>query len=257
MANVPEPFRAPLVYELPGMDQVPVETDLVYRTIADRELHMDVYHPPGQRPGERRPAVLFVHGDARPEILACAKDWGAYIGWGRLTALSGLVGITFNHRSTEGRTLMGEACSDVAAALSYVRENAGRLGVDPDRICFWVCSAGGFKLKLALEENPSYIRCAVAYYPVLELTEEALQEFSAIRYVSPQAAPMLLVRAGLDHPALNTGIDRFVQAALAQNMALDLCNHPTGEHAFDIRNPGERSREIIEQTLAFMVRHLL
>lgn len=267
MVEIPERFRTPLVYTLPGMEQVPVVKDLVYSQADGLALHMDVYRPVDLRPGERRPAVLFVHGDAPPEVLTHAKEWGAYTSWGRLAACNGLVGITFNHRSTQARTRMAEACSDVLAAIEYVRTNAAALGVDPDSLCFWVCSAGGLKLKLVLQENPTFIRCTVAYYPLMDLTawrehtpttfsDEVLQEFSAINYVSPLAAPILLVRAGLDHPALNSGIDRFVQAALAQNMRLDLYNHPAGEHAFDTRNANARSREIIALTLAFMNRHL-
>lgn len=267
MPEIPERFRAPVVYALPGMDGVEVRRDLVYRHVEDRKLLMDIYRAPDQVTGERRPAVLFVHGDAPPAILAHAKDWGAYTSWGRLAAVSGLVGITFTHRSTEGRTRLQEACDDVQAAIDYVRSHGEELGVDPDRLCLWVCSAGGFKLKLALASNPTFIRCTVAYYPVLDLmpgreqtppaiSDETLQSFSTIRCVSGEAAPMLLVRAGLDHPVLNGALDAFVQAALAVNMPLALYNHPTGEHAFDIRNPGPRSSEIIGQTLAFMVQHL-
>lgn len=267
MAEIPERFRAPVVYALPGMDSVLVRQDLVYRQVDEQALLMDVYRHPDHGPGEQRPAVLFVHGDAPPEVLAQAKDWGAYTSWGRLAAVSGLVGITFTHRSSVGRTRLREVCEDVQAAIGYVRTNAAELGVDPDRLCLWVCSAGGFKLKLVLAENPAFIRCIVAYYPVLDLvplrehtpstvTDETLREFSAIRYVSAQAAPMLLVRAGLDGAILNGALDAFVQAALAANMPLDLHNHPTGEHAFDIRNPGPRSAEIVAHTLAFMQRHL-
>lgn len=270
MADIPEHLQRPVVYTQPGMTEIPVQRDRVYREVDGVQLKMDVYTPPGLVPGERRPAVIFVHGDAPPAVLAQAKDWGQYVGWGQLAASSGLVGITFTHRSAEGRTRLPEACSDVATAIDYVRSHAADLGVDPDRLGFWVCSGGGFKLKLALGATPTppaYIRCIVAYYPVLDLSgfreytppevsDETLRSFSAITYVSGQAAPLLLVRAGLDHPALNAGIDRFVQAAAAQNMALDFYNHPTGEHGFDVANPGARSQEIIAQTLAFMQRHL-
>lgn len=262
--ELPAPFRAPLVYAVPGMESVAAKQDLTYRQVGETPLQMDIYRPLNAAPGERRPAVLFVHGDASPEILAHAKDWGAYVGWGQLAAGSGLVGITFNHRSTAGRTRMPDACSDVAAALEYVRTNADALGVDPDRLCFWVCSAGGLKLKVALQGPPAFIRCIVAYYPLLDLTgapvavsPEILAEYSAVNYIKPGMAPMLLARAGLDHPAFNAGIDRFVEGALAQNLPLEVINHPTGEHAFDIRNPGERSQYIISHTLAFMRHHLL
>jgi acetyl esterase/lipase len=265
---IPEPMRAPLVYSLPGMEQVHVQEELVYREIDGQSLHMDIYRPADMVAGERRPAVLFVHGDAPPEILAHAKDWGAYVSWGRLAALNGLVGVTFNHRSTERRTRMPDTCADVAAALDYVRSNAATLGIDPDRLCFWVCSAGGMKLVPVLTENPDYIRCIVAYYPLLDLmptretippevSDETLQAYSAVNFVTGMAAPLLLARAGRDFPAFNQGIDRFIQAALTANAQLDLYTHPTGEHGFDVRNADERSREIIAHTLTFMRRHLL
>lgn len=267
MVAIPEPLRAPIVHTEPGMESVSVRKDLVYRELDDAHLRMDVYEPVGAAPGERRPAVLFVHGDAPPEMLTHAKEWGQYSSWGRLAAATGMVGVTFSHRSTQGRTRMAEACADVAAAIAYVGANADELGIDADRLCFWVCSAGGMKLRLVLEENPAFIRCTVAYYPLLDLTDlrgdtpasvtdTELEAFSAIRYVGPGAAPMLLVRAGLDRPAFNVGIDRFVQAALAHNVPLELYNHPAGHHGFDVRNSDDRSREIIKQTLAFMTRHL-
>src|SRR5690348_3642928 len=93
-----------IVYTLPGMEQVPVRNDVPYKSVEGESLLLDVYTPSGLAPSARRPAVLFVHGDGPPDMLRHAKDWGQYTGWGRLAALSGLMGITFNHRSTEGWT---------------------------------------------------------------------------------------------------------------------------------------------------------
>ena len=36
----------PVLYELPGMDQVEVCSDLVYKTAAGQPLHANVYAPP-------------------------------------------------------------------------------------------------------------------------------------------------------------------------------------------------------------------
>src|SRR6266851_1734660 len=54
----------PVVYRVPGMDKVIVKTDLKYTTANDPNLLMDVYIPPGLGKGERRPAVVFIHGGA-------------------------------------------------------------------------------------------------------------------------------------------------------------------------------------------------
>jgi len=47
-------------------------------------------------------------------------------------------------------------------------------------------------------------------------------------------------------------MDDFVAEALRANTALELMNHPAGEHGFDIATDDARSRQIIARTLAFM-----
>jgi len=68
---------------------------------------------------------------------------------------------------------------------------------------------------------------------------------------------MLIARAGLDAPALNASIDRLIAAALAGNMDIDVMNHSTGHHGFDILDDNARSREIIHTTLEFMKTHVV
>ena len=125
-----------IVYALPGMDEVPVRKDVPYKTVDGESLLLDVYTPPGSAPVEQRPAVLFVHGDVPPDVLSHAKDWGQYMGWGRLAGLSGLVGITFNHRSTEGWTKLLEVAGDIADLIAFVRREAPDFGLDADQITF-------------------------------------------------------------------------------------------------------------------------
>src|SRR5918998_6599312 len=86
----------PVVYSVPGMEKVGVKSNLKYTSVENANLLMDVYTPPGLAKGERRPAVLFIHGGAGAESRA--KDWGIYTSWGRLVAASGMAGVTFTHR---------------------------------------------------------------------------------------------------------------------------------------------------------------
>src|SRR4051812_3473173 len=67
----------PVVYSVPGMEKVTVKSNLKYTTVDNPNLLLDVYTPPGLSKGERRPAVIFIHGSAGAE--ARAKDWGIYI----------------------------------------------------------------------------------------------------------------------------------------------------------------------------------
>src|ERR1044071_3792933 len=112
----------PVVYSVPGMDKVTVKTNLKYTSAADPNLLMDVYGPQGWAKGERRPAVIFIHGGAGSESRP--KDWGIYITWGRLVAASGMVGVTFTHRLGYPKPLMHESGAGVGAAIAYVRAHA-------------------------------------------------------------------------------------------------------------------------------------
>lgn len=66
---------------------------------------------------------------------------------------------------------------------------------------------------------------------------------------------MFIARAGLDNPEFNDGIDRFVQLALSKNLTVEVVNHATGHHGFDIEDDNDRSREIIRRTIEFIKTH--
>jgi acetyl esterase/lipase len=263
-----EMVMMPVVYAVPGMDKVTVKSDLKYTAADNPHLLMDVYAPPGASKGERRPAVLFIHGGAGAETRP--KDWGIYVSWGRLVAASGVVGVTFTHRLGFPKPLLAEAASDVEAAVAYVRANADSLGVDKDRICLAAYSAGGPLLSAAMRDRPAHVRCLVAFYAFLDVrqsephrayeTAATLESFSPVTHLSDDAgrvAPVFIARAGLDAiPTLNDSIDRFVREALSKNAAVTLANHPRGVHGFDNQTDDERSREIIRGALDFMKTHL-
>lgn len=260
--------KLPVVYSLPGMDEVVVKSNLKYTDAGEPHLLMDVYAPPRLGKNERRPAVLFIHGSVPPGSRA--KDMGAFKSWGRLAAASGMIGVTFTHRLGFPVPRLAEADGDVSAAVNYVRANADALGVDRDRICLAAYSGGGPLLSAAMRERPAHVRCLVAFYAFLDIrqsemhkphaTLEMLERFSPVTSLGSDAgkiAPVFVARAGLDEiPTLNDSIDRFAREAISRNAAVTVVNHPRGVHAFDILTDDERSREIIRAALAFMKTHL-
>jgi dienelactone hydrolase len=246
------PRRKSVVLTISGMEHVEVRRDLEYRRVGDHRLEADVYLPGGLLPDDRLPAVIFVHGDAPPELLLGAKEWGQYTSWGRLAAASGLIGITFEHRSSEQGTRLAEAASDVLELVAFVRQGGPGGHVDADRIGVWVCSGGPpMVLPWVLRERPPFVRCVASLYGLMDGAVEALAATDG------PVPPMLVARAGLDTPAINDSIDAFAAAALARNVELDLLTHPAGRHAFDILDDDDRSKHIVALTLAFLRRHLL
>ena len=265
MAETP-PFeqvvRMETVHRVPGMDAVDVATR-VYATPGGEALTMDVYSPPGIRPGAGPPAVVLIHGGPIPKIGA--KNMGVFRSYGRLLAASGFVAVAFDHRFLAPERLL-DAADDVEAAIAHARENADDLGIDRDRLAVWGFSGGGPLLSVALRGAPPYVRAMLAFYAALDIrekhsgaspaiTDDVRRDFSPAWHVGNEAGrtpPIFVARAGLDHPFMNATIDRFVAEALAANAEVDVLNHPRGSHAFDILDDDPRSREIIGRAVEFL-----
>jgi len=253
-----------LVFALPGMDDARVQRNLRY---AESGLTADVYSP-ASNDGQARPAVIFISGDASPELMEHLKDSGQYIGWGRLAAATGLVGVTFDHSSTLGLRNASAVASEVDELRAFLQANAEALGVNPNRLGIWTCSAGPpFGLRSVLRDSDPDVRCIAIYYGAVdmrplrarlppEVPDAIIEDFSAAYHLKTTTPPLLLARAGRDAPDFNEAMDGFLRRALELNLSVDCYNHPEGQHAFDIRDEDDRSREIIATTLAFFVRHL-
>lgn len=254
-----------IVLEIPGMDAVRVQKDVVYTPADAGASTLDVYAPPGAKEGERRPAVVFVFGYPEPRIspmLGCRlKEMGAYTSWGRLVAASGMVAVTSTCR---------EPVADFQALLRYLRANAASLGIDEERIAVWSCSGNVPAALSVLMLAPKAFQCAVLCYGyMLDLggSTSVAQAAAHIKFANPCAGksvddlpkdlPLFLVRAGQDQtPGLNGTIDAFVTEALARNMPLTVANHATGPHAFDMFDDSEISREMIRRIVSFLQFHL-
>lgn len=255
-----------VVYRILGMDAVKVLRDVEYSAGDAGALTMDIYYPPDLKSGTRLPAVVFVAGypdEGFQKIVGCKfKEMGAYTSWGRLTAASGLIAITYTNR---------EPAADLQALLQDVRRRAAQLDIDEHRIGLWACSGNvPLALSVLMQEANAYLKCAVLCYGIMldldgstHVAEAAkLWGFSnpcAGKSVDdlPKALPLFIARAGQDEmPHLNETIDSFLVKALSSNLPVTFTNHPAAPHAFDLFHDSETSREIIRRILAFMRFHL-
>jgi dienelactone hydrolase len=119
-------------------------------------------------------------------------------------------------------------------------------------------------LSVGLGTNAEFVKCVVAYYPVLAVPPNVVSaamapEYSSIEQIkrhAPRMPPMLLAKAGRDAPFLNRLIDSFRDQAKASNLPPEYLEHPKGRHAFDILDDDDTSREILRRTMSFIERHL-
>lgn len=263
-------IKARVVYQVPGMDKVKVFSDLTYKEAGGKELKMDIFQPPNLNPNDKLPAVLYIHGGTLPpDYPVMPKSWEVYITHGRLIAASGMVGVTFNHRyyGVDKKNL-DNSFSDVRDAIKYVRENAEKYNINPDRICLWGFSGGGSHLSVALQDKMEYVRCIVSYYGVMNLKSlisggrnnlDWMTGYAPVDYLifdNYKIPPFFIGRAGLDSPAINATIDAFIAKALEMNIDIETANHPGGVHGFDVFNDDRRTREILEDTISFIKRNI-
>jgi len=102
-------------------------------------LELHIANPPNHQAGDRRPAIVFFFGGGwrsgkpgqfYPYIQALSKE--------------GVVAISAQYRTKNSHGANPLECvMDAKSAIRYVRENAEKLGVDPDRIVAGGGSAGG------------------------------------------------------------------------------------------------------------------
>jgi acetyl esterase/lipase len=265
-------YHKPIVYTVPGMEAAEVHRDITYKTGDGADLKMDIYVPPGLAAGARVPVVFFIHGGFIPKTITfLPKEWGVFQSYGRLAAVSGFVGVTFNHRYWGWtREDMERSFGDVMDAIRFVRGHAEDCHADPERIALWAFSGGGPHLSLPLRKKLGFVRCLVSFYAMLDLAPAAKSQaldpekegsagFSPITYLGKEGIklpPLFIGRAGLDAPSLNETVDRFIARALALNETIEVMNHPGGRHGFDILDDDDRSREIIARALEFIKAHI-
>lgn len=254
-----------LAYSLPQMDKVTIRHE-AYPTAGDKPLTMDIFYPPVMGKEEKLPAVIFVMGyaDSSPVTKGPLKDLSQIISWGRLTAASGLIAVTYQT----------ERPDDLEAVVAYIRKRAADLQIDHDRIGLWSCSANCLTaLSFAMNESLGHLKFAVFYYGLMLTPDNWLRkEINALcaprgcyaaelKDVSQLRSdlPLLVVRAGRDNiPYVNDSIDHFIDAARIKGVPLTRIDFENGVHAFDAQQKSDpRAGEIVKQTLEFMKKSFL
>ena len=116
-----------------------VHRDLIYGQVGDRKLPLDLYLPPDT--SAPVPVVIWVHGGA---WRGGGKGNG---GQARNMITRGFAVVDVEYRLS-GEALFPAQIEDCKTAVRWVRANAKKYDLDPDRIGAWGASAGGHLVAL-------------------------------------------------------------------------------------------------------------
>ncbi len=162
------------------------------------EAHIFTPSPgPGQWP---RPAIVLVHGGGWTDGAA---NW-VYPRAARF-AQAGMVAVAIEYRLSDakGETTPAHALADVRAGFRWLRANAARLDIDPERVAAYGVSAGGQLAVMAAASEDVAARpdLLVLVSPALDLERDEWFVRVAGRDQASALAPLRHVRAGMA-PAL-------------------------------------------------------
>ena len=158
-------------------DKFIVPQPAIFRSTDGLELHAQLFLPSGLKPGERRPAVIFLHGGPIRQMLL---GWHYMYYYSNAYAMNqylasrGYIVLVLNYRSGVGygrafRMAPGRAgrgateYQDVVAAGHYLQS---RNDVDSRRIGLWGGSYGGYLTAMGLGRNSDLFAAGVDLHGV-------------------------------------------------------------------------------------------
>ena len=111
----------------------------VYKRIGDVELNAWIFNPPQHKAGDKKPAIVFFFGGGwRSGTPTQFTKHCEYL------AARGMLAITVDYRVSSRQGVKAHHCvADAKSAIRWIRKNAKKLGVDPNRIVAAGGSAGG------------------------------------------------------------------------------------------------------------------
>lgn len=238
--------------ELPGAS---VET---YKQVGDTELKLWIYKQETTKANESRPAIVFFFGGGwRSGSPAQFQHHCRYL------AKQGMVAITADYRVLQRHeTLADRAVADAKSAIRYVRKNADRLGIDPNRIVAAGGSAGGHlaactDLVKTLDENgedrnissrPNAVAMfnpalMIAPWGAVDFDQEKAddiatrtgvppQEISPIHQLTKDAAPSIIFHGRADTTVPYLTVEAYAKEAMRLGNQCELVGYEGEPHGF-------------------------
>lgn len=234
--------------------------DIVYNSLDSRELHLDAYYKKGKKP---QPAVILIHGGGwksgnKSQMKIFAQE----------IASKGYSCFSIEYRlSPEAQ--YPAAIFDVKNAIKYIKANAKKFNVNPDKVAVLGCSSGGQMAALIgttnnnLEfESPSGINENASVQAIIDLDgilafkhpeseegkaaslwlggsfdeqPEIWKQASALNHVSASTPPILFINS--DMARFHAGRTDMISKLNSYKIYSEVKNISNSPHSFWFFNP--------------------
>lgn len=263
-------------------DSVTIERDVVYGDAGGRPLKLDLVLPK-EKNEKPRPVIVFIHGGGW-------RNGDKAGGVGRVVpfvATGNYVGASVGYRLS-GEATWPAQIHDCKAAIRWLKANAGKYQIDPQRIGVWGSSAGGHLVNMLgtsgdvkeLEGEcgspgqSSRVCCVVPFCgPAnflaprrfeggkspsavelllggrLEEKQELAKQASPITHVSKDDPPFLIVHGTADNTVPFEQAEMFYEALRKAEVDVTLVKILGGGH-------GIGGDEVLQRVKAFFEKHL-
>ena len=224
-----------------------VKPEIVITKAADgMEIHNQLFLPPDLKPGEKRPAIVFVHGGPVRQMMPAYHYMQFYhwaYGINEWLANQGYIVMSINYRSGVGYGRSFRNAPNVGAAgnAEYQDVVAGgkylqsRPDVDPNRVGIWGLSYGGLLTSQALARNSDIFKCGVDLAGVhlwgSSLDPESVSyKSSTIGAIDGWKSPVLLIQGDDDRNVAFQQMTGLVQLLRARDVYYELIVFPDDVH---------------------------
>jgi acetyl esterase/lipase len=248
-------------------DGVKMVKDIAFGRGGGRDLLGDLFLPKDSTSDRPIHAMVYIHGGAwRKGDKSLRHRTAARF------AQIGIAGLSIDYRLSQ-EAIFPAQIHDCKAAIRWVRANAERLNIDPDRIGVLGASAGAHLSAFIATTsrnreyegnggNPDFssaVQFAVLFYGVFDLTRfgkrelakggdiarqltggtveempDAYQEASPLTHVSAETPPCLLIHGGADSIVPLEQSEIFLKALRDSGVEAELFVEEGKDHAYDL-----------------------
>ena len=221
----------------------------VYKTVGQRSLRLHLFEPEGHQATDHRSVFLIIHGGGwtggNPRQFYPFADQ---------LAQAGMIGISLEYRlmNRAAGTTVFDCVKDGRSAIRYIRANANKLGIDPNRIVAAGGSAGGHvAVATALFNDVNEVgeetsvsaspNAVVLYYPVIDTSKKGYgqkkigdrwKELSPVHNVKQGLPPTILFHGTGDTVTPFAGAVEFQRRMKAAGNHCELIRHEGGAHGY-------------------------